>query len=70
MLNIGESAILALGKIYEKPLVINGKIQIRKVLPVSIAFDHRILDGAHAALFTNKMKEYLEDPDQLMLELS
>lgn len=70
ILNMGEAAILALGKIYEKPLVLNGKIQIRKVLAVSIAFDHRILDGAHAALFTNKLKEYLEDPDQLMLELS
>lgn len=70
ILNIGESAILALGKIYEKPLAVNGKIQVRKVLPVSIAFDHRILDGAHAALFTNKLKEYLEDPDLLMLELS
>jgi len=70
ILNVGEAAILALGKIYEKPLVINGKILIRRVLPVSIAFDHRILDGAHAALFTNKLKEYLEDPDALMLELS
>ncbi|MDP3728909.1 MAG: dihydrolipoamide acetyltransferase family protein [bacterium] len=70
ILNIGEAAVLALGKIYEKPLVVNGKIQIRKVLPVSIAFDHRILDGAHAALFTNKLKEFLEDPDELMLELS
>ncbi len=70
ILNIGEAAVLALGKIHEKPLIINGKIQVRKVLPVSIAFDHRILDGAHAALFTNKLKEYLEDPDLLMLELS
>lgn len=70
MLNMGEAAILALGKIYEKPLVVKGKIQIRKVLPVSIAFDHRILDGANAALFTNKLKSYLEDPDSLMLELS
>ncbi len=70
ILNVGESAILALGKISEKPLVVKGKIQIRKVLPVSISFDHRILDGAHAALFTNKLKSYLEDPDSLMLELS
>lgn len=70
MLNMGEAAILALGRIYEKPLVVNGKIQIRKVLPVSLAFDHRILDGAHAALFVNKIKEYLEDPNRLMLELS
>lgn len=70
VLNMGESAILALGKIYEKPCVVKGKIQVRRVLPVSLAFDHRILDGAHAALFTNKLKEYLEDPDALMLELS
>lgn len=70
ILNIGEAAILALGKIYEKPLVVKGKIQVRKVLPVSVAFDHRICDGAHAALFTNKLKSYLEDPDSLMLELS
>ncbi|MBI5797433.1 2-oxo acid dehydrogenase subunit E2 [Candidatus Woesearchaeota archaeon] len=70
MLNMGEAAILALGRIYEKPLVVNGKIMVRKVLPVSLAFDHRILDGAHAALFVNKIKEYLEDPNRLMLELS
>ncbi len=70
ILNMGEAAILALGRIYEKPLVVKGKIQVRKVLPVSVAFDHRILDGAHAAVFINKIKEYLEDPDKLMLELS
>ena len=64
-----EAAILALGKICEKPIVVNGTIKVRKILPLSLTFDHRILDGAVAALFVNKVKEYLEDPDRLLLEL-
>ena len=63
IINQPEVAILALGKIYESPLVKEGKIVIRKVLPVSLTFDHRVVDGAEAARFTNTLKEYLEDPD-------
>ena len=69
IINPGESAILALGKIYEKPVVKNGKIKIRSVLPLSLSFDHRVTDGAEAARFANKLIEYLEDPDELLTEL-
>ncbi len=54
IINYPESAILALGKIQDKPVIINGKLETRKIMPFSIAFDHRILDGAEAARFANK----------------
>lgn len=69
IINGDEAAILALGRIYEKPVVVNGAVKVRKILPLSLTFDHRILDGAVTALFTNKVKEYLEDPERLLLEM-
>ncbi|MBS3134537.1 2-oxo acid dehydrogenase subunit E2 [Candidatus Woesearchaeota archaeon] len=61
IINFPESAILGLGRAYDKPVVVNGKIEIRKVLPFSLSFDHRILDGAEAARFANDMKKVLEE---------
>ena len=61
IINYPEAAILATGKIHDKPLVVNGSIEIRKVLPLSLSFDHRIIDGAEAARFVNTLKGYLED---------
>ena len=69
IINYPEVAILLLGRIYEKPVAINGKVQIRKILPLSLTFDHRVTDGAEAARFMNELKEYLEDPDELLLGL-
>ncbi|MBS3146988.1 2-oxo acid dehydrogenase subunit E2 [Candidatus Woesearchaeota archaeon] len=68
IINYPEAAILGLGRIYDSPLAINGKVEIRKVLPISISFDHRILDGAEAARFANKIKELLEDPDEFIID--
>tara|TARA_Y100000310_G_scaffold345532_1_gene466149 strand:- start:11852 stop:13102 length:1251 start_codon:yes stop_codon:yes gene_type:complete len=71
--NPGDAAILALGRMHSKAVVTGNKIKSireRKSLPISLTFDHRILDGAHAALFVNSIKEYLEDPDFLMLGLA
>ena len=68
IINYPESAILALGKIQDMPLVINNKIEIRKVMPFSLSFDHRILGVAEGARFANKVKEILEDPDSLLFE--
>ncbi len=67
VINYPECAILALGRISEKPLVIDGKIEIRKVLPLSLSFDHRIIDGALAARFVGEVKRHLEDPDALLM---
>ena len=73
VVNYPECAILAMGRIFEKPLVEKGfmshKILVRKVMPLSLTFDHRILDGAEAARFTNDVIRRLEDPDLLLVEL-
>jgi pyruvate dehydrogenase E2 component (dihydrolipoamide acetyltransferase) len=63
-----EVAILGLGKILEKPLVLGGKIEIRKVLPLSLSFDHRVVDGAEAVRFMNTVIELLEDPGLILME--
>jgi len=68
IINQPETGILALGKIHERPVVKGGQIVIRKMLPVSLAFDHRVLDGAEAARFTNVVKKYLEEPELLLVE--
>ncbi len=68
IINHPEVAILGVGKILEKPVVIDGKIEIRKVLPLSLSFDHRVIDGAEAARFMNTVIDHLEDPDLILLE--
>jgi pyruvate dehydrogenase E2 component (dihydrolipoamide acetyltransferase) len=63
-----EVAILGMGKIYEKPVVVDGKIEVRKVLPLSLSFDHRVVDGAEAVRFMNTVIQLLEDPGLILLE--
>jgi pyruvate dehydrogenase E2 component (dihydrolipoamide acetyltransferase) len=68
IINHPEVAILGIGKIQEKPMVRNGKAVIRKILPLSLSFDHRVVDGAEAARFLNTIISHLEDPDLILLE--
>ena len=68
IVNHPEVAILALGAIKEKPRVHDGEVVPRHVMTVSLSFDHRVLDGAIAAQFTNKVEEFLEHPNRLLLE--
>ena len=68
IINYPEVGILALGAIKDKPRVVDGDIVPRKVLTLSLTFDHRIVDGATGARFTNRIKELLEDPKLLVLE--
>lgn len=69
IINYPEAAILALGRIRDELKLSNqGKLEVRKVLPISLAFDHRIFDGAEAARFTNRLKEHLENPSELMVD--
>ncbi|MDS0297146.1 2-oxo acid dehydrogenase subunit E2 [Halogeometricum sp. S1BR25-6] len=68
IINYPEVAILALGAIKEKPRVVDGDVVPRKVLTLSLSVDHRVVDGAVAAQFTNKVREYLANPKLLMLE--
>ena len=59
IINFPEVAILGVGKSQKKQLFINGKFQIRTMLPISLSYDHRIIDGAEAARFNNDLKENL-----------
>jgi pyruvate dehydrogenase E2 component (dihydrolipoamide acetyltransferase) len=68
IINYPEVAILGLGKIQEKPVVVGGRIEVRKMLPLSLSFDHRVVDGAEAARFLNTVIDHLEDPDLILLE--
>ncbi|MCH8329683.1 MAG: 2-oxo acid dehydrogenase subunit E2, partial [Nanoarchaeota archaeon] len=58
--------ILGTGRIEDKVVVINGKIEIRKVMPISFTYDHRALDGAEAARFMNDLRDFLEKPGSLV----
>lgn len=68
IINYPDVAILGTGKISDRPWVKDGQIVIRKVLSLSLTFDHRVIDGAEAAQFLNKIIQYLEDPDQIFIE--
>ncbi len=59
---------MATGKICEKPVIVNKQLRTRWHLPLSLTFDHRILDGAAAARFMNALKEHIEDPSLLLIE--
>ena len=68
IINWPDVAILGFGRIVERPWVHRGQIAIRKILPLSLTFDHRATDGADAAQFLGKVLRYLEDPALLLLE--
>ena len=67
-INYPEVAILGMGRVQEKPVVRDGKIVIRKILPLTLAFDHRVADGADAARFVTELARQLSDPKLLLLE--
>jgi len=68
IINSPDAAIFGTGRISEKPWVREGQIVIRKILPLSLTFDHRVTDGADAATFISKVIHYLEDPGLLFIE--
>jgi len=67
IINHPECAILGLGRILDMAVPLKGKFEIRKMLPISLTFDHRIVDGATAARFANEIKRRLEEPDSLFM---
>ncbi len=68
IINYPDVAILGCGRITEKPWVKDGQIVIRKILPLSLTFDHRVTDGVYAAAFLTRVAGYLEDPTLIFLE--
>jgi pyruvate dehydrogenase E2 component (dihydrolipoamide acetyltransferase) len=68
IINYPEVAIIGIGRAQPKPVVRNGQIVVRTMLPLSIAFDHRVVDGAEVVRFLAQVMQLLEDPMQLLLD--
>jgi len=69
ILNSPESGILGMHKIQERPMAIDGKIEIRPMMYLALSYDHRIVDGRGAVTFLVRVKENLEDPRRLLIDL-
>jgi 2-oxoglutarate dehydrogenase E2 component (dihydrolipoamide succinyltransferase) len=67
IVNAPQSAILGMHKIQERPMVLNGKIEIRPMMYLAVTYDHRIIDGRDAVQFLVSVKECLEDPGRMLL---
>jgi pyruvate dehydrogenase E2 component (dihydrolipoamide acetyltransferase) len=68
IINYPDVAILGTGRMTDKPWVKDGQIVIRKILPLSLTFDHRVTDGVYSSKFLMKVIQYLEDPALLFIE--
>jgi 2-oxoglutarate dehydrogenase E2 component (dihydrolipoamide succinyltransferase) len=69
ILNAPQSGILGMHKIQERPMVVGGKIEVRPMMYLALSYDHRIVDGREAVTFLVRVKEGLEDPARLVLDL-
>ncbi|MBU8640521.1 dihydrolipoamide acetyltransferase family protein [Bacillus pumilus] len=67
IINQPEVAILGVGRIQDKPVAVDGEIQVRPMMGVSLSFDHRVVDGAPAAAFLTDLKKVLEQPFELLM---
>jgi 2-oxoglutarate dehydrogenase E2 component (dihydrolipoamide succinyltransferase) len=67
IINLPQSAVLGLHAIKDKPVAINGKIEIRPMMYLALTYDHRLLDGREAVQFLVKIKEFIEDPRRMLL---
>jgi 2-oxoglutarate dehydrogenase E2 component (dihydrolipoamide succinyltransferase) len=69
ILNPPQSAILGMHKIQDRPVVVNGKIEARPMMYLALSYDHRIVDGREAVSFLVRVKEGVEDPRRLLLDV-
>jgi 2-oxoglutarate dehydrogenase E2 component (dihydrolipoamide succinyltransferase) len=69
ILNAPQSGILGMHKIQERPMVVGGKIEIRPMMYLALSYDHRVVDGKEAVTFLVRVKEALEDPARMVLDL-
>ncbi|MGE3904501.1 MAG: 2-oxoglutarate dehydrogenase complex dihydrolipoyllysine-residue succinyltransferase [Reyranellaceae bacterium] len=69
ILNPPQSGILGMHKIQPRPMVVDGEIRIRPMMYVALSYDHRIVDGREAVTFLVRVKECVEDPERLLLEV-
>ena len=69
ILNPPQSGILGIHKIQERPIAVNGAVEVRPMMYLALSYDHRIVDGREAVTFLVKIKEIIEDPRRLILDL-
>ncbi len=69
ILNTPQSGILGMHKIQDRPMVIGGQIVVRPMMYLALSYDHRVVDGQGAVTFLVKVKDYIEDPQRLLLDL-
>ena len=69
ILNPPQSGVLGMHNIVQRPVVINGKVEVRPIMYLALSYDHRIIDGKEAVSFLVRVKEILEDPRRLFLDL-
>jgi 2-oxoglutarate dehydrogenase E2 component (dihydrolipoamide succinyltransferase) len=69
ILNPPQSGILGMHKIEERPVAVKGQVVIRPMMYVALSYDHRLVDGAQAVTFLVRVKEQLEDPARMVLEV-
>jgi 2-oxoglutarate dehydrogenase E2 component (dihydrolipoamide succinyltransferase) len=69
IINTPQAAILGMHAIKERAVVINGKVEVRPMMYVALTYDHRIIDGREATTFLVKIKEAIEDPARLLLNV-
>ncbi len=69
ILNAPQSGILGMHKIQDRPMAVNGEIRIRPMMYLALSYDHRIVDGKEAVTFLVRVKDSLEDPERLVLDL-
>jgi len=67
ILNSPQSAILGMHKIEERPVAIDGKVEIRPMMYLALSYDHRIIDGKESVSFLVAVKDMLENPEKLLL---
>jgi 2-oxoglutarate dehydrogenase E2 component (dihydrolipoamide succinyltransferase) len=69
ILNAPQSGILGMHKIQERPVVVGGQIVVRPMMYLALSYDHRVVDGKEAVTFLVRVKESLEAPERLVLDL-
>ena len=69
ILNAPQSGILGMHKIQERPIAVGGKVEVRPMMYLALSYDHRVVDGREAVTFLVRVKELLEDPARLVLDL-
>ncbi|HEY6503934.1 MAG TPA: 2-oxoglutarate dehydrogenase complex dihydrolipoyllysine-residue succinyltransferase [Chitinophagaceae bacterium] len=67
IINIPQSAILGMHKIQERPMVVNGQVVVKPMMYLALSYDHRIIDGRESVSFLVRVKELLENPEQLLI---